>query len=115
MEKGLERRWFLRIAALFGAGAVAGCGGEDTAALRARARELGAGLDCSNVSDLQDAEVQTRTENEYRQHSERDDQFCMNCLNWIPPASGTGCGTCKTVRGPINPDGWCKQWTQARG
>lgn len=115
MTTSASRRVFLGLAALAGAGVLVRCGGgEDAAALRARARGLGAGLDCSDVSDLQPAEARTRTDNEYRQHSDRDDEFCLSCLNWVPPAAETSCGTCKTVRGPINPDGWCKQWTRGR-
>jgi hypothetical protein len=109
------RRAFAKCAALAGAGALAGCGGgAQLAALREQARRLGAPLDCSDLSALQPAEAATRDENQYRQHTDRDDQFCLGCLNFVPPAVTTACGTCKTVRGPINPDGWCKQWTKPR-
>ena len=98
-----------------GVGTLVGCGDtQRTAAPRAKARQLGASLDCSDVSDLQPAEARTREENDYRQHSDKDVQFCMNCLNFVPAPVETACATCKTVRGPINPDGWCKQWTKAR-
>ncbi len=110
------RRAFARCTALAAAGALAGCDdGVRLAALREKAKQLGATLDCSDVSDLQPAEAATRDENQYRQHSDRDDQFCLGCLNFVPAVVETDCGTCKTVRGPINPDGWCKQWTKARG
>ena len=116
MSGGFTRRSFLSCASLAAASALTGCGdGAATAALREKARGLGAGLDCSDVSGLQPAEARTREENAYRQHTERDDQFCLGCLNYQPPAVESSCGTCKTVRGPINPDGWCKQWTKARG
>jgi High potential iron-sulfur protein len=92
----------------------ASCGEDPTPELRAKARTLGAHLDCSDVSMLQAAEVATRVDNQYRQHSEKDDQFCLDCINFVPPAEEGTCGTCKTVRGPINPDGWCTQWTRAR-
>ena len=109
------RRTFLGHATWAGAGVLAGCsGGAETAALRARARQLGAALDCSDLSGLQPAESRTRDENEYTQHSRKDDQVCLNCLNFVSAALESSCGTCKTVRGPINPDGWCKQWTKAR-
>ena len=110
-----KRRAFVEVLAMAGAGALAGCGDGGLAALREQARRLGAGLECSDLSGLFDAEVRTRAENEYRQHTDRDDQFCLNCSNYVPPPSEGPCGTCKTVRGPINPDGWCKQWTKARG
>jgi hypothetical protein len=109
------RRTFLGQATLAGAGLLAGCsGGAETAALREKARQRGAALDCSDISGLQPAEAATREENQYRQHSEKDDQFCLNCLNFVPAPVEAACGTCKTVRGPINPDGWCKQWTKSR-
>lgn len=115
MSPACTRRRFLEIAVLAGAGVLSGC--EDRAkiaALREKARRLGATLDCSDVSELQPAEAKTREENEYRQHSDKEDQFCLGCLNFVPPPVETTCGTCKTVRGPINPDGWCKQWTKAK-
>jgi hypothetical protein len=109
------RRAFLELAIAALAGLAAACGGgEQLAALREKAKRLGAGLDCSDVTGLQPAEASTREANAYRQHSDKPDQFCLGCLNFIPAAVETSCGTCKTVRGPINPDGWCKQWTKAR-
>jgi|SRR6185436_11409142 len=109
------RREFARATALAGVGLCVACGSDDTPQLRETARGLGAALDCSDVSGLQPAEARTREDNAYRQHTERDDQFCFNCLNFVPSTVDTACGTCKTVRGPINPDGWCKQWTKKRG
>src|SRR6185295_7303113 len=109
------RRTFLGLTLATGAGTLAGCGGAaKTAALREKAKRAGAGLDCSDVSSLQPAEARTRDDNQYRQHSERGDQFCLGCLNFVPAPVETECGTCKTVRGPINPYGWCKQWTKPR-
>lgn len=118
-EAMTTRRWtrrrFLGHSTLAGAGVLAGCtGGAELAALRQKARQLGSALDCSDVSELQPAEAATRVDNQYRQHSDKDDQFCMNCLNFVPAPVETACATCKTVRGPINPDGWCKQWTKTR-
>jgi hypothetical protein len=109
------RREFARCAALAGVGLSVSCGGDNTAQLRETARRLGASLDCSDISGLQAAEARTREDNTYRQHTEKDDQFCLNCLNFVPSAVVNTCASCKTVRGPINPDGWCRQWTKQRG
>ena len=116
MTTDWTRRQFVHCAAMVGVSLLAGCGDDAAkiAALRARAKSLGAGLDCSDILALQPAEASTRKDNEYRQHTDRDDQFCLGCLNFVPDAVETTCGTCKTVRGPINPDGWCKQWTKAK-
>lgn len=110
----MRRRAFVKTATLAGLAILVGC--EDKAkitALRERAKRLGAGLECSDLSHLQPAEAHTREENQYRQHTQRDDQFCLGCLNYQPPSDETRCGACKTIRGPINPDGWCKQWTKS--
>jgi hypothetical protein len=93
---------------------LAACREDPTPALREKARAEGAHLDCSDVTFLGAAEQATRTSNEYRQHHDLPDQFCLNCLNFVSPPVAGACGTCKTVKGPINPDGWCKQWTKAR-
>src|SRR5262245_46111956 len=99
MTRAWTRRSFLRSAARAGAWALSGCGDNaKTAALREKAKRLGATLDCSDVSGLQPAEAATREENQYRQHTERDDQFCLGCLNFQPAALETTCATCKTVR-----------------
>ena len=58
--------------------------------------------------------VDEQTDNEYRDGSVRDDQFCFNCTNFIPADDASRCGTCRTVKGPINPGGWCTAWTEAR-
>ncbi len=115
MPVSCTRRAFLHSAALAAAAVLYGCGPDKRlAALREKAKRLGAGLDCSDVTDLQPAEARTREDNQYRQHTERDDQFCLACLNFVPAPVETSCATCKTVRGPINPDGWCRQWTKAK-
>ncbi|HJQ97929.1 MAG TPA: hypothetical protein VJ826_06400 [Candidatus Polarisedimenticolaceae bacterium] len=110
----LTRREALALLTAAAAAAVAACREDTTPALREKARALGAHLDCSDVVLLGAAELATRTSNEYRQHSELPDQFCLSCLNYVPPTDPKSCGTCKTVKGPINPDGWCKQWTKVR-
>ena len=110
----MTRREALAWLAGAAAAVLAACRRDQTPALREEARKLGAGLDCSDVALLLPAEALTRTSNEYRQHGDRPDQFCLNCLNYVPPPSPGRCGTCKTVKGPINPDGWCKQWTAKR-
>jgi hypothetical protein len=110
----MTRREFLTWLVAAGGAVLAACTKDQTPARREEARTHGAGLDCSDVVMLSAVEVLTRTSNEYRQHSNRDDQFCLICLNYVPPPSPDRCGTCKTVKGPINPDGWCKQWTKSR-
>jgi hypothetical protein len=53
-------------------------------------------------------------DNEYVDRSPHSDRLCFNCANFVPPERPGGCGTCKTVKGPVNPLGWCKSWAEAR-
>jgi hypothetical protein len=42
------------------------------------------------------------------QNSPKGNQRCDNCALWQPPAS------CKSVEGPIAPQGWSKLWVPKR-
>jgi hypothetical protein len=118
-----DRRQFLaRLSALAAAAGgvrwLSGCSGSsgaDPAALAEEARRLGTGLQCTDTTGLQDAEVLTRTRNEYMERSTTAGRYCFNCDNYRKPAAAGECATCTTVRGPINPGGGCKSWTKARG
>ncbi|HYW03011.1 MAG TPA: high-potential iron-sulfur protein [Gammaproteobacteria bacterium] len=37
-------------------------------------------------------------------------QMCSNCMHFCPGSSAKAMGTCKVVKGPISPDGWCAAW-----
>jgi hypothetical protein len=77
-----------------------------------RARALDPDLDCSRAPGLWPAEAATRTDNEYRDRSERELEYCFNCSNFVPAPEPAICGSCRTVKGPINPGGWCESWTE---
>ena len=75
-----------------------------TAALREKAKQLrSVSSTAPSVSDLQPAEARTREENQYRQHSDKDDQFCLGCLNFVPAAVETACGTLQDRPRPDQP------------
>jgi hypothetical protein len=42
------------------------------------------------------------------QESPKDGHQCSGCKLFIPGASADAPGTCKSVAGEINPNGWCK-------
>jgi hypothetical protein len=71
-------------------------------------------LDCTDTSGLWPAELATRENNEYTDRSPHRDRHCFNCTNFIPPQTKGQCGRCDTVKGPINPLGWCKAWAEKR-
>ena len=106
----VTRREFL---ALLSAG-LAACSSQ-AGKLDALRASLDPSLVCDDVHLLWPAELATRTTNEYRDHSQKPDQFCLICQNFQPPPDLHRCGTCVTVKGPIGPGGWCKSWTAKRG
>lgn len=113
---GWSRRRFLVAGTLAGSAVALGCTGgrSDAPAVAERAEAYDPELDCSDTVGLFPAEIETRVRNEYTQRSPHDDQYCFNCSNFIAPAEPETCGTCKTVKGPIQPLGWCKSWTEKR-
>lgn len=36
---------------------------------------------------------------------------CRGCKLFVPSAAADAAGSCKSVSGEINPNGWCKLWT----
>jgi hypothetical protein len=104
----------LRAAAgVVSAAAVWRCGSRDEE-VAAWAAGLDPALDCSDVSELWPAEVRTRETNEYVPRSPHPDRFCFHCTNFRPADDPRACGGCDTVKGPIDPGGWCKSWTESR-
>jgi hypothetical protein len=99
-ERLIKRRDLLKGAALLGvtaAGAgrlLAGCGGDE--------------LSCSDVSQLTDAQRQTRTRQAYVEQTPDATKRCDNCTFFT--AAQNACGSCSVVPGPINPAGYCTSW-----
>lgn len=68
-------------------------------------------LDCTDVSGLTEAEVNTRKSLAYVDQSPNPAKLCSNCQLFTPSA-GPGCAGCTVVKGPINPNGYCNSWVQ---
>lgn len=123
------RRGFLKVlgvAGAAGAGVVtAGCGGnadtdmgpaaqtpEPVAETPAAANET---FTCMDTSGLAEADVTMRTTLQYTDSSPEADKDCANCSLYVVSESGSGCGTCLTVKGPIHPKGYCTIWAAQTG
>lgn len=65
---------------------------------------------CSDLSGLTDQEKGTRDALGYIAKTENPEQVCTNCNFWQKPEGDSPCGGCTLMKGPINPDGWCKSW-----
>jgi hypothetical protein len=100
MDEKLSRREVLQQSAAFGVLAVTGvaCGKEQPKA-----------LSCTDTMSLSAADAQVRTSLAYVDNSVEPGKTCSNCQQFIPGAPDA-CGTCKVVKGPINPKGNCKSF-----
>lgn len=69
-----------------------------------------AALTCVDTAGLAPADLQVRTALAYVDTSTEPGKTCANCQQFIPPPAAGSCGTCKVVKGPINPGGNCKSF-----
>ncbi len=125
------RRGFLKVLGIAGAvgtgTAIAGCGGGDSADMAptdepmedAAPMDDAAAADdsftCQDTSGLAEADITLRTSLQYTDTSPEEGKNCANCALYVVPESGTGCGTCQTVKGPVHPLGYCTIWAQMTG
>jgi hypothetical protein len=66
-------------------------------------------LSCFDTSALTPTEVTIRRNLAYVDVSFELGKLCSQCQQFIPVAPNA-CGTCKIVKGPINPLGYCKSF-----
>jgi hypothetical protein len=101
MQDKLSRRELLNNAATLGALAVFGataCG------------KKAAPLSCIDTSALSPADLSVRTALAYSDISTEAGKSCLTCQQFIAPATAGTCGSCKVLKGPINPSGNCKSF-----
>jgi hypothetical protein len=102
-EKLISRRDLLRKSAAV-AGALAVLGGA------AACSKQPAALVCTDTSGLAPADLTVRTTLGYSDVSMEAGKLCSNCQQFVPAAAANTCGTCKILKGPINPKGYCKSF-----
>ena len=113
-----SRRYFLKVLGVaggvgVGTAVVAGCGGGDTVeqpVASPEAEPMAEGFSCMDTEGLTETEMLTRTTTEYTDTSTEEGKNCLNCVLYVAAESGSGCGTCLTVKGPIHPEGYCNIW-----
>ncbi len=100
MVEKLSRRDVLQQSAAFGALVVLG-----TACSKKEAA-----LTCTDTTGLSATDVQVRTSLAYVDASTEPGKTCAGCQQFVPPAAAGTCGGCKVIKGPINPNGYCKSF-----
>jgi hypothetical protein len=102
MDEKVSRRFLLERSAAFGAlavlGAAAGCNKQP------------ARLACTDTSGLAPTDISIRTSLGYVDTSVEAGKSCSSCQQFVPSPAAGACGTCKVVKGPINPNGYCKSY-----
>ncbi len=63
---------------------------------------------CLDTTGLTPDEVQARTTLAYVDTATEPGRNCVACQQYVAPPSGSGCGTCKVLKGPVHPQGGCK-------
>ena len=64
---------------------------------------------CTDVSALAAADQTVRTSLQYADRSPEASKDCSSCQQFVAAAKDPfgSCGTCKIMKGPINPRGYC--------
>jgi len=101
MDSKVSRRRLLGRVAAFGVLGVAGIDG--------CGKEKPKPLVCTDTTGLSPTDLQVRSALAYVDMSTTPGKTCSNCQQYIegPP---NACGSCKVVKGPINPVGNCKSY-----
>ena len=98
----MTRRTYLKtIAAGFAAVSVGGL-----AACKGGAKDL----TCTDTTGLSEMDMTLRKSLAYVDKSPHADKDCTNCVQYVP-GSADACGSCKLVKGPIHPKGYCISWS----
>ncbi len=106
MDDTLSRRAVLQRGAAFGALAVFGS---------AACSKQPASPVCTDTFGLSPGDLSVRTALAYVDNSVEPGKTCTRCQQFVPNTVGNTCGTCKVVKGPINPDGNCKSFLAKQG
>lgn len=65
---------------------------------------------CTDTSGLSPEDVAARGNLSYSDTSTFDGKECSLCQQFVAPPSGKGCATCKVLKGPVHPKGYCKSF-----
>lgn len=100
-NRSLSRRDLLHHSAAFGAFAVLGAS--------ACSKDEPKPLVCTDTTELSPTDLTIRSSLAYVDTSTTPGKVCSGCQQFIATMPGA-CGTCKVVKGPINPGGNCKSF-----
>ena len=65
---------------------------------------------CISVDGLGADEILPRNRLAYTDVAADPNKTCATCQQFVPAPTGSGCGTCKIMKGPVHPGGSCKSY-----
>jgi hypothetical protein len=65
---------------------------------------------CTGTVGLNIDEVKTRSTLAYVDATPEPGKTCASCQHFVPSPDDGRCGSCKIMKGPIHPDGYCKSF-----
>lgn len=66
--------------------------------------------DCTDLSGLDDAEVNKRKTLGYLEETPITDNTCGNCQLYLPAQQNKKCGGCQLFKGPVLENAYCTYW-----
>ncbi len=65
---------------------------------------------CTDLSNLNDTELETRQQLAYVNQSSFSERTCVNCKLFIKTDKSLSCGSCLVMKGPVEDSGYCTVW-----
>ncbi|MDB4971878.1 MAG: hypothetical protein JWN48_219 [Myxococcaceae bacterium] len=62
---------------------------------------------CQDVSALNDADKAARSALQYTDRGPEAQRVCSVCTYYVAPKDPAECGSCKLIKGPVHPKGYC--------
>jgi hypothetical protein len=66
---------------------------------------------CADTSGMEPEALEARTVIGYVDKAPDATKTCGACQQFVPSPSDGSCGSCRVVKGPIHPNGYCKAFT----
>lgn len=115
-DRPISRRVLLRggivgLVVLAGGEELLLAGGEESLLAGCSKKGSDAPFACTETAGMEPDAVQARTVVGYTDAAPDLEKTCGGCQQYVAAPNDGACGSCKVVKGPIHPNGWCKAFT----
>jgi hypothetical protein len=67
---------------------------------------------CTDTAGLKPEEIEARNNAGYLDSTPWPDKECDLCQQYLAPVASGACGTCKLLKGPTHPWGYCRSFAR---